>query len=177
VEVVPRAGIPDTNAFARHISNARTSPCQCRFATHLAHECVLEEMGEPESRYRASLRLLQLLPRPLQPARHSRDGSWPYESSLDKSRLDECRTARRGVKWSRLRCASHAKENLYDTRSQALPKCSTQMGVVQNVLIIPAASNPSQHHDLVSTTVGLTAAAFCCPDCRFVELYRQQMEK
>jgi predicted RNA-binding Zn-ribbon protein involved in translation (DUF1610 family) len=61
------------------------------------------------------------------------------------------------------------------TTTKVCPKCSTEMSWAQNVLIIPAANHPSSVNDPVSTRTGFPVAAFCCPDCNYVELYRQEM--
>lgn len=59
------------------------------------------------------------------------------------------------------------------TGNKVCPKCSKEMGLIQNVLVIPVASS-SSYGDRVSTTDGLTVAALVCPDCRFVELYHHK---
>jgi predicted nucleic-acid-binding Zn-ribbon protein len=61
------------------------------------------------------------------------------------------------------------------TEVKSCPKCSTEMGWSQNVLVIPAANNPSVYNDPVSTKAGLPVLAFCCPNCKYVELYLQRV--
>lgn len=61
------------------------------------------------------------------------------------------------------------------TATKTCPKCSKEMGWSQNVLVIPAANNPSSYNDPVSTKAGLPVVAFCCPGCSFVELYLQHV--
>ena len=59
--------------------------------------------------------------------------------------------------------------------TKTCPKCSKEMSIAQNVLIVPAVNSPSSYSDPVSTTTGLAVVAFCCQGCSYVELYRQQM--
>lgn len=55
------------------------------------------------------------------------------------------------------------------------PKCSKEMGWSQNVHVLPALHNPLAAIDPISTKTGFPVAVFCCPDCGYVELYRQPM--
>ena len=55
------------------------------------------------------------------------------------------------------------------------PKCRVEMGHSNLVHILPAINSLSGFHDPVSTTAGLPVVVFVCPDCNYVELYRQQM--